>query len=193
MKHLVTPRLLMRPFTESDLGDLYSLYSDIEVMKYITSGIPRTLEETKTALDRMIGNFTRDGYGMFAIFERKEKRFIGRCGLQPLDSSGLIELGYTLIPSAWGKGFATEASMEVLRSAFSDWGLEKIVAIAVDENRASTRVMEKLGMSKVGHDRFYNKNVLRYEAEKPVEKIESIFQNSFRRQEKVEVAKAVYQ
>jgi len=191
MKHLVTPRLLMRPFTESDLGELFSLYSDTEVMKYINGGIAQTLEETKTALNRMIGNFAKHGYGMFALFERKEKRFIGRCGLQPLEDSGLIELGYTLIPSAWGKGFATEASMEVLRSAFRDWGLEKVVAISLEENRASTRVMEKIGMIHGGRERFYNRDVVLYSAIKPEERVENIFQSSFRKQEK-RIA-AVYQ
>ena len=83
--------------------------------------------------------------------------------------------------------------MEVLRTAFSDWGLEKIVAISLEENRASTRVMEKLGMHKAGYDRFYGKDVVRYESEKPIEKEESIFQNSFRRPEKVEMSQAMYQ
>ena len=176
MKHLVTPRLLLRPFTKDDLGDLHNLYSNPETMKYI-SGRPRTFEESETALEKMIVNFGRDGYGMYAVIERREKRFIGRCGLQPLEDSGLIELGYTLLPSFWGKGFATEASIQILRTAFTDWGLERIVAIALEQNRASTRVMEKVGMKFSGPAKFYGKAVVQYDLEKPKISYDSSFEH----------------
>ena len=179
MKHLVTPRLLMRPFSPEDLADLYVLYSDPNVMKYITGGTPRTLEETRAALERMMRNFEENEYGMFAVFERKEKRFIGRCGLQPLEESGLIELGYTLLPSAWGKGYATEAAMQVIRTAFSQWGLEKIVAIAREENKASTRVMEKIGMTGRSHEKFYGQDVVMYSLEKEIKTASDFYQSSF--------------
>ncbi len=178
MKHLVTPRLLMRPFAQSDLNDLYSLYSDPQVMKYISGGVPRTFEETRKSLEKMMSRFEESEYGMFALFERKEKRFIGRCGLQPLEESGLIELGYMLLPGAWGKGYATEASMQVLRTAFGEWGLDRIVAIALEENKASTRVMEKIGMVYSGRNRFYNKDVALYALEKPKKPVDAIFQST---------------
>jgi len=178
MKHLVTPRLLMRPFSEGDFASLHLLYSDPEVMKYISGGIPRTPDATRKSLERMMRNFGETGYGMFAVFERKEKRFIGRCGLQPLENSGLIELGYTLIPSAWGKGYATEASMEVLRTAFGEWGLEKVVAIAREENRASTRVMEKIGMIYSRRDRYYENDVVLYALEAPRKAVSTLYKTS---------------
>jgi ribosomal-protein-alanine N-acetyltransferase len=179
MKHIATPRLLMRPFTADDFQDLYTLYNNPEVMKYITGGKPRTTEETAKALERMISRFEESGYGMFAVIERREKRFIGRCGLQPLENSGLIELGYTFIPSAWGKGYATESSLQVLRSAFNEWDLDKIVAIAKEENKASTRVMEKIGMVYSERSTFYNTEVVLYTIEKPQKILDNIFQKSF--------------
>lgn len=170
----------MRPFSPGDLADLHALYSDPEVMKYIPGGNPRTLDETRDSLEKMMCNFERNDYGMFAVFERKEKRFISRCGLQPLENSGLIELSYTFVPSAWGKGYATEAAMEVLRAAFCDWGLEKVVAIAQEENRASTRVMEKIGMQNCGQGRFYDKDVVLYALEREKKTVDAVFQSSFR-------------
>jgi ribosomal-protein-alanine N-acetyltransferase len=122
---------------------------------------------------------------MFAVIERKEKRFIGRCGLQPLENSGLIELGYTFVPRAWGKGYATEAAMEVLRTAFGDWGLEKVVAIAKGENRASIRVMEKIGMQHCGRERFYGKDVVLYATQRQEKTVDSLFQCSFRQSSKL--------
>ncbi len=164
MNILVTPRLLLRPFTMGDLDDVIALYSDPDVMRYITA--IETPEEIRASLERMISRFEERGWGMFAVIERREKRFIGCCGLQPLDATQMIELSFTLAKSAWGKGYATEASKLLLRKAFTDWGLETVVAIVQPENTSSTHIMEKLGMQYVRNGEFYHKNCALYALEK---------------------------
>ena len=57
-----------------------------------------------------------------------------------------IDLGYRFLPEYWGSGIATEASRAILNYAFDSLKLRKIVAIAIKENKASIRVMEKVGM-----------------------------------------------
>jgi ribosomal-protein-alanine N-acetyltransferase len=71
---------------------------------------------------------------------------IGFCGLQPLDATTEIEIGWWLARAWWGKGLATEAAREALRDGFQRARLERIVSIAMRENVASTHIMEKLGM-----------------------------------------------
>lgn len=179
MKHLVTPRLLMRPFVESDFDDLFKLYSNAEVMRYIPPFRPLTMEETADSLERMMLNFNEAGYGEFAVIERKEKKFIGKCGLQYHENTGLTELGYLFSHETCDKGYATEASMQVLRTAFNEWGIDKIVAVAHSENRTSTQVMEKIGMIYEKQARFYNNEMVLYSLEKPKENPDSIFEHSY--------------
>jgi ribosomal-protein-alanine N-acetyltransferase len=71
---------------------------------------------------------------------------IGFCGIQPLEETGDIEIGWWLAKQYWGRGLASEAAACALADAFERVGLRRVVAIAVEENRASTRIMEKLGM-----------------------------------------------
>jgi ribosomal-protein-alanine N-acetyltransferase len=143
---LETARLRLRPFREGDLEDLYRLYGDAEVMRYISDGRPRTREETVAALARMMGHWPQFGFGMWALFDRTDGRFIGRCGLQPLREGSEIELGYTLFKEFWGRGIATETARLALRHGFETSGLERIIAIAHPANGASRRVMEKVGL-----------------------------------------------
>jgi ribosomal-protein-alanine N-acetyltransferase len=174
MEHLVTPRLLMRPFASGDLSDLHALLCDIQVT------LPPSMEETRISLEIMISAFDKNHFGMFAVIERKEKRFIGLCGLQPLENSGLTELRFCFAPSTGGKGYATEAAMEVLRAAFGDWELEKIVALAETDGKSSARVLEKIGMVNSGNGKFYGKDVILYSVEKRPKPAGPVFQSNYR-------------
>ncbi|MDP4219736.1 MAG: GNAT family N-acetyltransferase [Bacteroidota bacterium] len=180
MKHLVTPRLLMRPFVESDLGEIYSIYSNANAMKYVPPFRPLSLEESTLAMKRSIEEFVNYGYGSFAVFERKEKRLIGRCGLSVGQNGGLPELECILLPDAWGKGYATEALIAILRSAFDEWSFDRIIARSCEENRASKRVMEKLGMSISAHTRFQEAEMATYLIDKPKPSFDSVFQTASR-------------
>jgi ribosomal-protein-alanine N-acetyltransferase len=161
MKLLVTPRLLMRPFVESDLDDLAALYADPQVMRYIGSGSIYSPEESQLLLRQTIDDFEANSFGMLAVIERREKRLIGRCGLKPLNDSDEVEIGFLLEERSWGKGFATEAAKEVMRHAFTDMKLSYLIAFADTRNIAGRRVLEKLGMKRTGNDQ--NNGSMKYE------------------------------
>ena len=143
---LETARLRLRPFTPADADDLYRLYSDPEVMRYLGQGTVRTREQTAEALAKMLGEWARDGFGMWALLDRRDGRFLGRCGLRPLAGTPEVELGYTLFKDVWGKGLATEAAQASVGFGFERLRLPRLVAIAHPPNLASRRVMEKVGM-----------------------------------------------
>jgi ribosomal-protein-alanine N-acetyltransferase len=84
---------------------------------------------------------------MWAVHTKDDGRFVGRCGLQPMFDSREVELGYTFHREFWGQGLATEGSLAAIQHGFDNAGLSRIVAIARPENRASWRVMEKIGMT----------------------------------------------
>ena len=88
-------------------------------------------------------------------------------GLFPLNWEGPeIELAYHVVPSAWGRGYATEAAEALLAVAW-EAGLDHVVAVAMPGNVASRRVMEKLGMSFQGSTRYRDFDVVRYSLERP--------------------------
>jgi RimJ/RimL family protein N-acetyltransferase len=87
---------------------------------------------------------------------------MGFCGLQFLDNTPEIEVGYRLARRFWGMGFATEAARESLRYGFEELGLDRIVAVVQPENIASCRVVEKIGLRYVKDARFYQTDVKYY-------------------------------
>jgi RimJ/RimL family protein N-acetyltransferase len=84
------------------------------------------------------------------VIDRQDSRLLGECGLRYRDpvlaGDSEIEISYGLAKSAWGRGLATEASLAAMAYGFDVTGLREIVAVAKATNRASHRVMEKLGM-----------------------------------------------
>ena len=160
MREIETPRLQLRQFVPNDLDELYRLYSDPDLMRYIGKGI-RTKNETETALLSILKHYEH-GFGMWAVISKDDNKLIGRCGLCFLDNTPEVELGYLLDKSYWRKGLATEASHASLNYGFEVVKLDKIIAIAQPENIASRRVMEKVGMKYEKDAYFYNKDVVYY-------------------------------
>jgi RimJ/RimL family protein N-acetyltransferase len=147
---LETTRLVLRRFVEDDVEHLVELDGDPVVMRFITGGRTTPREEIENdVFPAFLAYYDRSaGYGLWAAVERSSGEFIGWFHLRPADGSppGEVELGYRLRRSAWGKGYATEGSRALIRTGFSEFGAERIVASTVAVNVASRRVMEKAGL-----------------------------------------------
>ncbi|MGH9736295.1 MAG: GNAT family N-acetyltransferase [Candidatus Acidiferrales bacterium] len=149
---LETARLRLTPWNPEDWLQLKPIAQDPRVMRYISAGQPWTEEQIKEFVQRQISGFTERGFGFWRLLTKEDGsngpagEMIGFCGLQPLPAMDEIEIGWWLAPAWWNKGLATESAREALRDAFQRIGLERIVAVAIPENRASIHVMEKLGM-----------------------------------------------
>lgn len=141
-----TRRLRLRPFERADEESWHdTIFADAEVMRFLPGGVPRERERTAGAVGRVLDSWERRGIGFWAC-ETLDGTFVGHAGLNAIED-GEIEVLYGFGRAYWGRGFATEAAAASLRYGFVDRGLEKIVALAVPENAASRRVMEKLGMT----------------------------------------------
>jgi RimJ/RimL family protein N-acetyltransferase len=147
-----TERLLLREFTLADLDELARLRSDPEVMRYIGE---QSKEKVSQRLAYYISHYESHGFGMWAVIDKERREMIGWCGLIFLDGTPEVEVGYGIARSHWGKGLMTEAARASLRYGFERAGLKRIVAVAMPENTASRRIMEKLGMR-------YEKNAFHY-------------------------------
>jgi ribosomal-protein-alanine N-acetyltransferase len=100
----------------------------------------------EAAITRSLDHWDRRGYGVWVLGDLATEAFVGHCGLRYLDEIQDTEILYALTRSYWGRGLATEAAGAALRFGFDRAGLDRIIALAVPENTASLRVMDKVGM-----------------------------------------------
>jgi RimJ/RimL family protein N-acetyltransferase len=125
------------------------------VMRYWNSPPPKDLAEAGEWSARLEAMQRRLGYAQWRVGERAGDRLVGIAGLQPLDGGPEVELTYALEPSAWGKGYATEAGAAALEYGFGEAGLDRVVAIAKEANRGSVAVLRRLGMRPLGAARYW--------------------------------------
>ncbi|WP_406319025.1 GNAT family N-acetyltransferase [Streptosporangium sp. NBC_01639] len=145
-----TERLVLRRITEDDADNLVELDSDPEVMRYLSGGEPTSREKIIGEILPRILSYTGN-QGFFAAIERSTGEFLGWFLLrakhgEPEDEP---ELGYRLRKIAWGKGYATEGSVALIRKAFSELGVRRVYAETLAVNLGSRRVMEKAGLQYV--------------------------------------------
>jgi [ribosomal protein S5]-alanine N-acetyltransferase len=143
---LETERLLFRPFTFEDLPQLIEQRSDPDVNRYLGGKRLQNPEFLSKRIHFYIECFAKFGFGSCVMIWKETGAFIGSAGLQPLEDTGEIEVGYSLMKKYWGQGIATEAARAWMDFGFREKGLDRIVAVAVVENKASQRIMKKLGM-----------------------------------------------
>lgn len=156
MKILETPRLLLRHLEPADLEDLYALYCDPEITRYIPDS-PRSYEETRQQLEwHMHGHPRHPELGLWATIHKSSGAFIGRCGLLPwsIDGQEEVEVAYLIARDYWGQGLGTEAARAVLDYGFNTLDLPRLVCLIDEDNLASKRVAQKIGMAfeKMGED-----------------------------------------
>jgi [ribosomal protein S5]-alanine N-acetyltransferase len=142
-----------RPSLEDHLEFVVGLSGDPEVARWQWPGElggPRTPAQARELLDDKIEHWDRHGFGQWIWRERAGGEPVGRIGLQWTTSPGelAVEVGWSVVRSKQGRGYATEAGLAALRYGFEQAGCERIVSFTWTENLASLRVMEKLGMQR---------------------------------------------
>jgi RimJ/RimL family protein N-acetyltransferase len=147
---LETQRLVLRRFTEDDVENLVELDGDPEVMRFINGGKPTPRNAIRDdVLPRFMSYYERfAGYGFWAAIEKAAGAFLGWFHFRPPpdDLVDDVELGYRLRRVAWGRGFATEGSIGLIRKGFTELGVQRVFATTMAVNVASRRVMEKAGL-----------------------------------------------
>jgi RimJ/RimL family protein N-acetyltransferase len=149
---IMTARLELRSFVGEDADAAHRIYGDSEVMRFVGRGEPAAdVGATLAMVDAYIKHERVHGFSFYAVIERESGALVGDAGLYRVDPNrSEVELGYTLAREWWGRGFTTEAARACLQLAFERFGLDEVVALTVPENGASVRVLEKLGMQRVG-------------------------------------------
>jgi RimJ/RimL family protein N-acetyltransferase len=147
---LETERLIIRPYTRDDLPELIEMRSDPDVYRYLGGWERQNPAEVTKRMDFYLACYEKFGFGMSAMIWKESGEHIGGSGIQPLEDSGEIEVGYSLKPPYWRRGIGYECAYAWLKYGFETAGLERIVAVADQENVGSWRIMEKCGMTYEG-------------------------------------------
>lgn len=186
---LETERLIIRPYdpgNTNDVADAYAMYTDPEVVRYLSGQIVPDLETQRARLRDRRDFYTalNNRSGMWAIAARDTGRVVGTVMLKQLprsapdfvtgndasrpflpatsaaDLTDDYEVGWHLARAHWGKGYATEAARAVMNFGFHELKLDAIYAVVNPANAASIRVTQRLGMAPLGRTRkYYNAEV----------------------------------
>jgi RimJ/RimL family protein N-acetyltransferase len=145
---LLTKRLILRPFRDTDVEPFAALNQDPEVMRCFPAPLSR--EESRALLQRLFDHHRQHGFGMLAAETREGATFVGFVGLSVVSFDApfapCVELVWRLAKEHWGQGFATEAAFRLIEYAFTHLGLLEVVAFTALQNVRSMAVMKRLHM-----------------------------------------------
>lgn len=149
---VTTERLRLRGFRAEDLPAHRAAVDDDAAVTWAHVRLPLA-ESLRRWADRL-DEWARNGFGMWIVEVAATGEVIGHAGIQRLEGTDDVELGYYLGRSAWGQGYATEAARACLAYGFQQAGLARIVATVRLENASSRHVLEKVGF-RHDHDGTY--------------------------------------
>ena len=148
MEGFFTERLIVRRLRSDDKDNFFLLNGDENVMRYIRAVI--TKEESDAKLEKMLTEEQSApaaiGHGRWLIEEKATGNFIGSFAIIPIPGEPeKIQLGYSFIPAAWGKGYATEVAKAGLQYFLENTDIPEIYGVSETANTASMKVLEKAG------------------------------------------------
>lgn len=145
---LDTDRLVLRKVRMDDAKDMFQYGSHPDVSKFTTWNQHESLADTREFIKFVLNRYDNKQTAPWGIEHKEDGKFIGTIdfGLwQPQHKSA--ELGYVISHDYWGNGLATEAALKIIAFGFQKMDLVRIQARCFTANAASSRVMEKVGMT----------------------------------------------
>ncbi len=143
MPTLATPRLILRPPVEADLDGFAAMAADADAMRFLGGTLPRAAAWRQLA--QFAGSWALHGFGMFSVIEASSGAWIGRIGPWRPEGWPGSEVGWGLLSSAWGHGYATEAATACMDFAFDRLGWTEVIHTIEPQNLPSIAVARRLG------------------------------------------------
>ncbi|EAZ85668.1 ribosomal-protein-alanine N-acetyltransferase [Bacillus sp. B14905] len=148
---LETERFILRKGTVDDRNDLFELYANENVVKYLPLNLFKSVEDAMVEINWYEKIFKEQMGLRWVIEEAKSKKVIGTCGYLNYEKEhNRIEIGYDLNPAYWGQGIMQETLGKIIHFAFRSMEMNKIEAKVEPENKASIRLLEKLNFCQEG-------------------------------------------
>jgi ribosomal-protein-alanine N-acetyltransferase len=146
-----TERLIMRDLLPEDAPGMFALDSDAEVHKYIGGRPVKTIDDSRKVIEIIRAQYISNGIGRWAVIEKTTEQFIGWSGLklitEPINGhNNYLDLGYRFMPQYWGKGYAKETAKASADFAWNTLKASRLCGIAHEQNIASRKVLESVGL-----------------------------------------------
>ncbi|MFJ8067035.1 GNAT family N-acetyltransferase [Psychrobacillus sp. NPDC096426] len=142
-------RLLFRLYTQDDFDFLYDMLSDPEMVRYIGNGDTRDQEGTQAFLEWIYSHYEMNSeYGLKVIVRKEDNVPVGHAGIVPQKVNGKdeLEIGYWIAKEYWGNGYASESAKALLHRGVNQLGIDRMISLIQQENEASKKVADKIGM-----------------------------------------------
>ena len=156
--HITTERLDIRPVEKGDCEAIHRYAGDlsIDMMMFLPN---ETIEDTKKFVEFAVSEWAKEDPEDMEFVILLNGEIIGGVNLEKCEADHVFEIGWTIRRDMRGKGYATEAAKALMDHAFEDLDAEKVQAHCDSRNRASEKVMIKLGMTMVADTgtRYYPK------------------------------------
>lgn len=144
---LRTPRLTLRMPREEDVGPLTAYRNDPQVAALQDWDLPYPLEQARALVAAHAGRTDVEPGRATQVCIEHEGRLVGDLYVGIEEPGGVAELGFTLVPSAQGRGLGLEAATAVVDDLVDRLGVHRVFAQLSKDNDASARLLERLGMS----------------------------------------------
>lgn len=155
-----TERLILREWSLDDLETYAALVADPEVMAHIGDGTPRERSYAEEFLKIVMQHQATRGWTRFAVEHTQTGELMGFCGVD--DKLGRLDFGWRYSKQFWGSGYGYEAAAAALWICQNTFSLTHITSQSYPENTGSIRIMEKMGMAKIGEGTDFGRPLVVY-------------------------------
>lgn len=139
---LTTDRLILKPFSTSDVDDVFDYSKDEETTRYLSWDVHTSKDRSLEAIETYLMDEAK-----YAITLKSTNKVIGCIDIMFTDDDNRVEFGYVLNNAYWNQGYMSESLSRIIKHCFEEQKcIDEIEGLLFIENRASARVMEKCGM-----------------------------------------------
>lgn len=143
-----TERLVLRHLCADDAAFILELVNDPDWLRYIGDKNVHDLDGARDYIAKgPVAMYARCGFGLYCVVRRSDGTPIGMCGLIKRDTLEDVDIGFAFLPPYRGQGYAREAAQATLAYGRDAIGLSRVVAITSDDNEASGRLLQSIGLS----------------------------------------------
>ncbi|MGE7948192.1 GNAT family N-acetyltransferase [Lysinibacillus sp. NPDC093688] len=147
MKIIETERLTLRLQTTDDADFILELVNDPSWLEFIGDRGVRTVEDAREYIvNGPIRMYEQSGFCFYLVERKEDQSPVGICGFVKRESLEDVDIGFAFLPKYCGKGYAYEAASATLAYGLDTLGLNRIVAITTQDNHASAKLLEKIGL-----------------------------------------------
>jgi RimJ/RimL family protein N-acetyltransferase len=160
LNFLQTDRLTLRDYVAADWPDVVRLHSAPEVVRYLVDAAPAKPLEAGIFI-RLVQKQRAEqpAFGIWRVSKRDTDEFLGNFSLMPMEGTNDIEIGGRLLKAAWGSGYSIEGGIALLKYAFEELKLKRVVSMSHPDNRAAIQSLIALGFSREGMTFHYERTL----------------------------------